>query len=107
VALSENDQVGVARSREALAQARHELGQLPQHPPIVGTTIGNWSIVLGLTGLVVPIVGVAAVIVAVVGLVRGRAQAARVRGSRVTPRLWVGLALGVLAVALFAVAVSR
>jgi hypothetical protein len=41
-----------------------------------------------------------------VGLVRGRALAGRTQGARVTPRLWVGLALGVLAVALFVVALS-
>jgi RsiW-degrading membrane proteinase PrsW (M82 family) len=106
VALATDDQVGIARAREELAQARHELGQLPQHPPVVGRTVGNWSIVLGLAGLVVPIVGMAAVVVALVGLVRGRALAGRTRGARVTPRLWVGLALGVLAVALFVVALS-
>jgi RsiW-degrading membrane proteinase PrsW (M82 family) len=107
VALATDDQVGVARAREELAQARHELGQLPQHPPVVGRTAGNWSIVLGLAGLFVPIVGMAAVVVAVVGLARGRAAAARVRGARITPRLWVGLALGVLAVALLVVALNR
>jgi protease PrsW len=106
VALATDDRVGITQAREELAQARHELGQLPQHPPVVARTIGNWSIVLGLTGLFVPIVGMAAVVVAVVGLARGRAEAARVDGSRVTPRLWVGLALGVLAVGLFVVALN-
>jgi RsiW-degrading membrane proteinase PrsW (M82 family) len=107
VALATGDQVGIARAREELAQARHELGQLPQHPPVVGRTVGTWSIVLGLAGLFVPVVGVAAVVVALVGLAYGRAEAARQRGARITPRLWVGLALGVLAVALFVVAISR
>jgi RsiW-degrading membrane proteinase PrsW (M82 family) len=107
VALTTGDQVGVARDREELAQARHQLGQLPQHPPVYGRTMGSWSIVLGLAGLFVPIVGVAGLVVAVVGLVRARAQAARVPGAGVTPRLWVGLALSVLAVALFGVALSR
>jgi len=107
VALATGDQVGIARAREELAQARHELGQLPQHPPVVGRTIGTWSIVLGLAGLFVPVVGVAAVVVALLGLAYGRAEAARQPGARVTPRLWVGLALGVLAVALFVVALSR
>jgi RsiW-degrading membrane proteinase PrsW (M82 family) len=106
VALATDDRVGVARARGELEQARHELGQLPQHPPLVGRTIGNWSIVLGLAGLVVPIVGMVAIVVAVVGLARGRAVAARVRGARVTPRLWVGLALGLVAVALFVVALT-
>jgi hypothetical protein len=107
VALATGDQVGIARAREELAQARHELGQLPQHPPVVGRTVGTWSIVLGLAGLFVPVVGVAAVVVALVGLAYGRAEVARQRGARITPRLWVGLALGVLAVALFVVATSR
>jgi hypothetical protein len=107
VALSTGDQVGIARAREELAQARYELGQLPQHPPVVGRTVGAWSIVLGLAGLFVPVVGVAAVVTALVGLAHARAEAARQRGARVTPRLWVGLALGVLSVALFVVALSR
>lgn len=107
VALATGDRVGTARASEALAQARHQLGQLPTHPPVLGTTVGTWSIVLGLAGLFVPVVGVAGVLVAVAGLVRYRAQAARQRGARVTPRLWVGLVLSILAVALFVVAVSR
>jgi protease PrsW len=107
VALATDDRVGVARTREELALARHELGQLPQHPPVLGRTVGNWSIVLGLAGLFVPIVGLAGVVVAVVGLGWTRAQAGRVPGARVTPRLWLGLALAVLAVALFVVALNR
>jgi protease PrsW len=107
VALATDDRAGIARARDELAQARHELGQLPEHPPVVGRTVGNWSIVLGIAGLFVPIVGVAGLVVAVVGLVRGRGEAARQRGARISARLWVGLGLSVLAVVLFLVAVSR
>jgi hypothetical protein len=107
VALATGDQPGARRASEEVAQARWQLGQLPQHPPLLGRGTGTWSVVLGVAGLFVPIVGVAAVVVAVVGLVRARAVAAAHPGSRLSLRLWFGLALGVLAVALLVVALSR
>jgi protease PrsW len=107
VALATGDQSGARRSSEEIAQARRQLGQLPQHPPVVGRGSGTWSAVLGLAGLFVPIVGVAAVVVAVVGLVRARSVTATHPGARVSLRLWLGLALGVLAVVLFVVALTR
>jgi RsiW-degrading membrane proteinase PrsW (M82 family) len=107
VALSTADTVGVEQAREELAQARHRLGQLPQHPPVVGRTAGTWSMVLGLVGLLVPIVGVVAVVVAVVGLARGRAVTAAQAGARISLRLWLGLAAGVVDVALLLVALTR
>jgi protease PrsW len=107
VALATGDQAGARRASEEIAQARRRLGQLPQHPPVVGRGTGSWSVALGVVGLLVPIVGVAAVVVAVVGLVRARAITAGQPGARVSLRLWLGLALGVLAVVLVVVAVSR
>jgi protease PrsW len=107
VAVATGDQVGIARTREELAQARHELGQLPRHPPVVGRTVGTWSVALGLAGLFVPVLGVVALVVALAGLAHGRAEAARQHDARVTPRLWVGLVLGLLAVTQFVVALSR
>jgi RsiW-degrading membrane proteinase PrsW (M82 family) len=107
VALSTADTVGVERAREELAQARRRLGQLPQHPPVVGRTAGTWSVVLGLVGLLVPIVGVVAVVVAVVGLARGRAVTAAQAGARMSLRLWLGLAAGVVDVALLLVVLTR
>ena len=107
VALATGDEPGARRASEEVAQARRRLGQLPQHPPVVGRGTGAWSTGLGVVGLLVPIVGVAAVVVAIVGLVRARAVAAASPGARVSLRLWLGLALGALAVVLVVVAVSR
>jgi protease PrsW len=106
VALATGDQLGARRDSEEVAQARVRLGQLPQHPPVVGRGTGTWSLVLGVVGLLVPIVGVAAVVLAVVGLVRARAVTAAHPGARISVRLWLGLALGVLAVVLVVVALS-
>jgi len=106
VALATGDQAGARRASEEIAQARRRLGQLPQHPPVVGRGAGTWSAALGVVGLLVPIVGVAAVVLAVVGLVRARAVTAAHPGARVSLRLWLGLALGVLAVVLVVVALS-
>jgi hypothetical protein len=84
------------------------LGQLAGHPGVVGAGAGTWSAVLGVLGLFVPLLGIVGVVVAVVGIVRGRAQIARQRaggpGARLSRRLWVGLALGLLAVAIVAYA---
>ncbi len=99
VALTEGDKVGVARSRESLAQARLALGQLAQHPPVFGTRAGTWSAVLGVLGLFVPLLGVVAVVVAAVGIVRGRRRARGIPGARLSGLLWLGLVLGVVAVA--------
>jgi RsiW-degrading membrane proteinase PrsW (M82 family) len=106
VGLATGDQLGARRASEEIAQARLRLGQLPQHPPVLGRGMGTWSMVLGIAGLFVPIVGVAAVVLAVVGLVRARAVTAAHPGARVSVRLWLGLALGVLAVVLVVVALS-
>jgi hypothetical protein len=46
-------------------------------------------------------------VLAVVGLVRARAVTAASPGARISLRLWLGLALGVLAVVLVVVALSR
>jgi protease PrsW len=107
VALATGDATGARRASEEVAQARRKLGQLPQHPPVVGRGTGTWSVVLGLAGLFVPIVGVAAVVVALAGLVRGRAITSAHPGCRLSLRLWLGLALGALVVALLVVAVSQ
>jgi hypothetical protein len=106
VALATGDQPGARRASEEIAQARLRLGQLPQHPPVVGRGTGTWSMVLGVVGLLVPIVGVAAVVLAVVGLVRARALTAGHAGARISLRLRLGLALGVLDVVLVVVALS-
>jgi RsiW-degrading membrane proteinase PrsW (M82 family) len=100
VALTNGDEVGVDRAREALAQARLSLGQLDRHPPILGARAGTWSAVLGVLGLFVPLLGLVAVVVAVVGIVRARGQARRIPGARMSGLLWLGLVLGVLAVAI-------
>ena len=100
VALTEGDQVGVGRAREALAQARLALGQLAQHPPVFGTRTGTWSAVLGVLGLFVPLLGIVAVVVALVGIVRGRRRARGIPGARISGLLWLGLVLGVVAVAI-------
>jgi len=50
-------------------------------------------------GLFVPLLGVVAVVVAVVGIVRGRRRARGVPGARLSGLLWLGLVLGVVAVA--------
>jgi RsiW-degrading membrane proteinase PrsW (M82 family) len=100
VALTEGDQVGVGRAREALAQARLTLGQLAQHPPVFGSQAGTWSAVLGVLGLFVPLLGIVAVVVAVVGIVRGRSRARGIPGARLSGLLWLGLVLGVVAVAI-------
>ena len=107
VALATGDSDGARRASEEIAQSRRRLGQLPQHPPVVGRGTGTWSVVLGLAGLFVPVVGVAAVVLAVVGLARARAQTAGSAGARISLRLWLGLALGVLAVVLVVVAFTR
>jgi RsiW-degrading membrane proteinase PrsW (M82 family) len=107
VALTNRDPVGVERSREDLAQVRHSLGQLPQHPPVIGWRAGSWAAVLAVAGLFVPVLGVVAVVVALVAIVRGRARAASAPGARVSARLWIGLALGAVDVALLLVALSR
>jgi RsiW-degrading membrane proteinase PrsW (M82 family) len=107
VALATGDQIGARRASEEIAQARRRLGHLPHHPPVVGRGTGTWSMVLGVVGLFVPIVGVAAVVLAVVGLVRARALVAGHPGARISARLWLGLALGVLAVVLVVVALSQ
>jgi protease PrsW len=106
VALATGDRAGAYRTSEEIAQARRRLGHLPHHPPVVGRGIGAWSVVLGVVGLLVPIVGVAAFVLAVVGLVRARAVTVAHPGARVSLRLWLGLALGVLAVVLVVVALS-
>ncbi len=107
VALTNRDAVGVERSREDLAQVRQSLGQLPQHPPVIGWRAGSWAAVLGVAGLFVPVLGVVAVVVALVAIVRGRARAASAPGARVSARLWIGLVLGAVDVALLLVALSR
>jgi RsiW-degrading membrane proteinase PrsW (M82 family) len=107
VALSEGDHVGVARAREALAQARLALGQLDEHPPVFGTQAGTWSAVLGVLGLFVPLLGVVAVVVALVGIVRGRSRARGLPGARLSGLLWLGLVLGLVAVAIVAYAVGQ
>ncbi|MGZ4649676.1 MAG: PrsW family intramembrane metalloprotease [Kineosporiaceae bacterium] len=107
VALSTGDSVGVERAREEVAQARYLLGHLPHHPPVLGRTAGTWSIVLCVGGLFVPIVGVVAVVVAIVGLVRARAAARTRPGASVSARLWIGLALGIVAIVLVAIALSQ
>ncbi len=108
VALTNGDASGVDRAREELAQARLQLGQLGQHPGVVGAGTGTWAAVLGVLGLFVPLFGIVAVVVALVGIVRGRGQIARARaggpGARLSRRLWVGLALGLVAVAIVAYA---
>jgi RsiW-degrading membrane proteinase PrsW (M82 family) len=100
VALTEGDQVGVGRAREALAQARLALGQLAQHPPVFGAQAGTWSAVLGVLGLFIPLLGIVAVVVALVGIVRGRRRARGVPGARLSGLLWLGLVLGVVAIAI-------
>ena len=90
VALATGDQSGASRASEEIAQARRQLGQLPQHPPVVGRGSGTWSAVLGLAGLFVPIVGVAAVVVAVVGLVRARSRDGNPPGGAPVPAALAG-----------------
>ena len=107
VALTNRDAVGVERAREELAQARHALGQLPEHPPAVGWGAGSWACALGVAGLFVPVLGVAALVVAVVGIVRARAAAASTPGAHVSVRLWIGLGLGLFDVALLVAALTR
>jgi RsiW-degrading membrane proteinase PrsW (M82 family) len=107
VALTNRDPVGIDRAREDLAQARNRLGQLPQHPPVLGWLAGSWAAVLGVAGLFVPILGVAAVVVAIVGIVRARARSASASGAHLAARLWVGLGLGIVDVVLTGVALSR
>ena len=107
VALTNRDAVGVERAREELAQARHALGQLPEHPPAVGWAAGSWACALGVAGLFVPVLGVAALVVAVVGIVRARAAAASTPGAHVSVRLWIGLGLGLFDVALLVAALTR
>jgi RsiW-degrading membrane proteinase PrsW (M82 family) len=107
VALTEGDRVGLARAREALAQARLALGQLEQHPPVSGTRAGTWSAVLGILGLFVPLLGVVAVVVALVGIVRGRSRTRGIPGARLSGLLWLGLVLGLVAVAIVAYAAGQ
>jgi RsiW-degrading membrane proteinase PrsW (M82 family) len=107
VALTNGDRIGVDRSREALAQARLSLGQLPQHPPVLGAGAGTASAILGVLGLFLAVLGPVAVVVAIVGIVRARAQARHTAGAHVSARLWLGLALGLGAVAIVVLASSR
>jgi RsiW-degrading membrane proteinase PrsW (M82 family) len=100
VALTNGDGVGVDRAREALAQVRLRFGQLDRHPPVLGAGAGTWSAVLGVLGLFVPVLGLVAVVVAVVGIVRARVQARRTPGARLSGLLWLGLVLGLVAVAI-------
>ena len=62
---------------------------------------------LGVLGLFVPVLGLVAVVVAVVGIVRARAQVRRTPGARMSGLLWLGLVLGVLAVAIVFYAVGQ
>ena len=107
VALTTGDEVGVDRAREALAQARLSLGQLDRHPPVVGARAGTWSAVLGVLGLFVPVLGLVAVVVAVVGIVRARGQVRRAPGARLSGLLWLGLVLGLVAVAIVVYAAGQ
>jgi RsiW-degrading membrane proteinase PrsW (M82 family) len=107
VAVTEGDQVGLARAREALAQARLALGQLAQHPPVFGTQAGTWSAMLGVLGLFVPLLGVVAVVVALVGIVRGRSRVRGIPGGRLSGLLWLGLVLGLVAVAIVVYAAGQ